>query len=641
MITILRVSRTASLLTAEVFEELFVRHIGSAFTLRRASLETWCSSILGPPEAPHTLDVAARHFDYTTSGIDFFCPNWECIPLTPLFLALRNRCRAPVRLLFISHAAGAYVMEWALLRPLLAPGDVIVTPSQSARDTVTHLSPDLSGYLRVISHPMEPLPPGRRPEPGRVVSLGRINADKLLHRQIEAVAVIRDRGRRVPSLQIAGALDDGAGRGPTPYARGLGEKIRRLGLQRHVELTGPIRGNVAKGAFISRASLLLNLSVSIEESFPKTPVESLGLGVPVLGTDWNGIRDTVGSCGRLLPVMAVGSAIGTVDLNAEQVADGIESLLAHPPRPEACRAHVEQFRPEVSVPKYRAALEEAMAMTPVYPEWPGADLPAAPPRGLLGAASPLTDLSWRELFAHQCERWTGLRQRWAGQAPPASTGDRLYAMLQMVTLPPLERFFARLPGTEVDSADRPDPGAPTRPLMERFAARAAYPGLPSARLSCAAELVVAGEVDLALRAVEQLERAAIGGTGPSYLRAEVESLMAEYGSAFQRCALALDRQPAIESEAHRVRQAARIARKWGRPELALPYLTAWLDRFPDSQESGPVWLERCVNATRAGEEYLEEAAASHRRARVLLGDIVSVAKAERLLAACRTAAVVA
>src|SRR5207253_5675612 len=139
-----------------------------------------------------------------------FCPSYEGIPLAPLFTALRNRARARARLLLIAHSPGAYVWEWAVLRPLLAEGDLIITPSENARAVITFVSPALAPFTRVVPHPMAPLPrPAMRltpPWPPRLVSLGRLHASKLLHRQIEALEVLRRRGRPVRAMDIAGSL---------------------------------------------------------------------------------------------------------------------------------------------------------------------------------------------------------------------------------------------------------------------------------------------------------------------------------------------------------------------------------------------------------------------------------------------------
>jgi hypothetical protein len=147
------------MLSAQVFETLFTHHMGSAFSLCRVSLAAWLAELLGPPEEPDTLEQAASRFSVATADYDFLCPSYEGLAFTPLLLALRNQSRARIRLLLIGHAPGMYAWEWVLLWPLLAPGDVIVAPTASARDVIAFLWPTLLPYVRVVSHPMAPLMP--------------------------------------------------------------------------------------------------------------------------------------------------------------------------------------------------------------------------------------------------------------------------------------------------------------------------------------------------------------------------------------------------------------------------------------------------------------------------------------------------
>src|SRR5262249_53961869 len=160
---------------------------------------------------------------------------------------------------------------------------VIIAPSESARRTIAYLCPEVGAFVRTIQHPMAPLgrtmTATRRP---RLATLGRIHAQKLTHRLIEAMVHLRTRGTKAPRLEIGGPLDDGGWHGPHPYTRMLREKVRRLQLEERVTFVGPVRGDAAKSAFLSTANAVVNLSVTIEESFPKTPVESLGVGVPVV-----------------------------------------------------------------------------------------------------------------------------------------------------------------------------------------------------------------------------------------------------------------------------------------------------------------------------------------------------------------------
>jgi len=617
------------LLTAEVFEEMFRRHLGAAFAVDVVDQAEWCRRFMGPPRAPLPLDEAATRFAAACAGADFICPGYESIPLAPLFLALRNRAGSPARLLLISHAAGAYAMEWTLLPPLLAPGDIVVAPSESARATIDFLCPAMAPYVRVVPHPMQPLPAGPR-DPRRVVSMGRINAGKLIHRQIDAMDRLRARGHELPRMEIAGALDDFGDFGPHAYGRALGERIRRLGLEDHVRLVGPVRGLEARGAFLSGAALVVNLSTTVEESLPKTPLEALGVGVPVLGTAWDGLHDTVGDCGELVPLHRAGAGIGAVDVDPDAVADAMERLLADPPSPERCRAHAALFSPEVAIAGYRAVMEASLAeRAGALPPWPAADLPATPPAGTLAATAPLTAFTWREVFDLHLASCNRERAAWEGDTVAPGPGDRLRGILYAALRAPLELFLARLPPLPA-----PGPGAPpARPegFVERLAAAAAAPALLSGRLICLAEVAGAGRTDLLRPALAEMEAEGIDTAEINTLYVEAELRDGNFEAAHARATDGLVRWPPGEHEWFRVRQVARVARRWGRPDLATPWQTEWLDRYPDSQESGPVWLELAVDSMRAGDG--ATAARAVARARLLLGEVPTVDKVERMLAA--------
>jgi len=643
VIEILRLARHADLITAEVFEELFTREFGRQFAVQPLPLVAWCRAVLGPPAVGLSLDGAAQRFAAATRGAHFLCPNWESIVLAPLLLALRNRGRARIGLLLIAHAPGAYAFEWALLRPLLRPGDVVVAPSESAKATIECLCRDLAPWIRVIPHPMAPLPLSEA-RPGldtRVVSLGRVTPGKLLHRQIDAIDLLRSRRRPLPVMEIAGAVDDAGRSGPHPYARALTERIHRLRLDDRVRLVGPVRGSAAKAQFLSRANLLLNLSVTVEESFGKAPVEALGLGVPVLGTRWDGLPETIGHGGALVPVSVTDRT--PVDVGAEAIADAIERLLVAPPSRDACAEQAARFAPSVVLRSYRAALEEAVdAETPdTHSAYlPAADEPAAPTAGLLSVLPPLTRMSWTELFDHYLGTCQSVRASWEGATSAVvSTGDRLRGLILASTRRPIERFLAGQ-GTTIPASARTESGPRETDFIERLAASAATPGLVSGRLACLGEVRSAGRLDLLTRGVRQLEREGVCNLGLAFLRAEAHCLAGEYEAGFLVCRSTLDLGADGDITANALRQLARIARAWRQPSRALPMLTAWLDRFPDAPEAGAVWLDRSVNALQAADATanLDDARLSLERARALLGDLPIVEKVDVLLALRRAPA---
>ncbi|GJG89796.1 hypothetical protein tb265_49770 [Gemmatimonadetes bacterium T265] len=659
---VLRIRRPSALLTAQAYEQLFDLQLGSTFAVTAVPLVAWCDAVLGPAGAPPDLSAAGRRFAALTADYDYFAPNFECIPLAPLLLAARNRGGARARLLFIAHAAGAYAFEWALLAPLLAPGDVVVAPSESARRTIEFLCPALRPYLHVVHHPMRPLPAGparpRSPVP-HVVSLGRVHALKLVHRQIEALALLRAARRPTPTMDVGGPLDDAGWAGPHPYTRTLADKVRRLGLTERVRFVGAVRGDAAKGAFLSRADALVNLSVTLEESFPKTPVEALGVGVPVLGTDWNGLRDTVGPCGVLVPVRPAGDEFAPLDVDPADVADALGALVAAPPAPDRCRAWAAQFGPDVILPRYQAVLDRAAAVGEAarhaVPAWPHATTPAAPAAGLLAHAAPLNALAWGDLFTVHAAWASAVRRGWAGGPRVVTDGDRLRSVLDAAVTPDLSRFFARGPAA-APAADVAPPHVPshtppratsgpgtaraTAPVVEIsavLATAAAEPGTLAGRLACVGELLAVGVVADAVRAWERIPHAALAPARRAYWTARLSGASERPQDALSHALRACAAAPLGEHDWPYLRELARCARGAGDPAVALDALREWLRRYPDAQESGPVWLELAVNATRARPALAAEADDALQHASALLGDIPAVAKLRRRIDATRNA----
>ncbi len=111
--------------------------------------------------------------------------------------------------------------------------------------------------------------------------------------------------------------------------------------------------------------------------------------------------------------------------------------------------------------------------------------------------------------------------------------------------------------------------------------------------------------------------------------------------AFDRAGRLLDLTSDDSATVFRLRQVARIARAAGAPERALPSLAEWLDRFPDSPDSGQLWLDRCLNASSSGNGvHASEAVTALGQARVLLGDSPLLERVERLVVCAQATAAV-
>jgi glycosyltransferase involved in cell wall biosynthesis len=191
--------------------------------------------------------------------------------------------------------------------------DIIVAPTRNAAETIRFIYPVLSSYIRVVNHPIRSLADFRMgkdgsarnsylPDDKYLVVFSRIHPDKLLHRAIEAIDILKNKGKTI-KLLIAGRLTVEGGNKNTTYAAILTKKVEALGLVDDVRFLSEIRDPGEKADYLRHSVALLNLSVTLEESFGKSIVEALSVGTPVIATKWNGFDETVGRCGVLVPVV--------------------------------------------------------------------------------------------------------------------------------------------------------------------------------------------------------------------------------------------------------------------------------------------------------------------------------------------------
>jgi glycosyltransferase involved in cell wall biosynthesis len=358
-----------TLISADVFEQNFSRACGDWAEICREHPRQWLDRTLAPQKNGQAtaFTAAVAGFARSTAGYDFVSPGFNGFHLLPLLAILRGD-QGP-RLLFIAHAPVQHAVELSLVADLLRPGDVIICPSRNAREILCAFSARLAPYAVGIPHCIPPLP--RPPvlaaaSPRRIVSLGRITEDKLIHRQIDALALCVQQGGSDVVMEIAGPCVDERGR-VLGYVHELQARVRRLGLERQVRFVGPLHGPEEQGAFLAGAAVCVNLSRAAEESFGKTCAEAVTMGVPVVATRWNGLPETVGPCGDLLPVQRV-KGRWIVDVDPADCARAIRRLLHDPPSPADFSRQQRVFSSDCIGGAYKKALLQPPADAGTAPE---------------------------------------------------------------------------------------------------------------------------------------------------------------------------------------------------------------------------------------------------------------------------------
>ena len=590
-VRILRLTPSTMFVSAASFEEAFMRHQAGAFVTASAESKRWIGDVLRGGGLP--TDEQASRFVAATDGVDFLFPGYDLASALPLLVELRNRSRSGVRFLVRAHSPALCPLEWALLCALIMPGDVILCPSTSARALLTYLAPPLEGNLVVSPAPVGALPSPRsrdaRPgRPIRLVTLGRVMPAKLLHRVIDGVASLPPSLRLRIRLWMAGPLTDNGGR-RLPYATSLAARARRLGIADGIRLPGLVQGDEAKARFLGAADLLVNLSVSAEESFGMAIVEALSVGTPVVVTRWDGLPETAGPAGVAVPVTLRGP-LAACDTEPGDVAAGIEAAVGDPTLRARCHGQAARFEPARTAASLAAALHGALAARNLA----SADgvtredlreRRAAPDRGLLARTAPLPELGWSEIFE------ASFSQRPRG-------GD-LRRQLVEALLPPITRFMA---GMTPPAGDGESEGRLITATSEMVAhwhnAVAGTTARPASRLKTFRSLTGRGA---AVRFLE-IERARAAG---------------EHTLAADLACQSIDRLLADAGAEHAVRALRQLAVVCGaaaREGDAIARLSTWLSVFPDEPATPAVWLLLSQLAARAA-----SAASSPGSRRRLLG----------------------
>lgn len=632
--TILRLAAPSRLVSARVFESLFDAHHGTWFHTERQDHDAFFNRVLGPPgkddtRAEKDTDVLKR-FREATGPFDFICPGFQSTRLIPRLLDLRNRSGARARLLFINHSPGAFPYVFSLLPGLIRQGDIITAPSACGTRVITALAPALLPFVHKIHHPMalpEPMRLDRRQD--TILTLGRLVPEKLIHVQIEALARLRAITGRDVHMVVAGEtrnLDTGK---PSAYARSLGAACRRLNLQGKVSFPGVVSGR-EKQKLLGSASLMLYLSATLEETFPKAAVEGLGAGLPVVAAHWDGFAEVVGECGRLVRFGLTPSR--SLELSPEAVATAMARCLAHPPSAEACRRQAARFNPENARAGYEKAVTRAMAHNP-------ADAPAQESfrgqgtvmeditgEGLLAGLPFLSRLSFAQAFKEYLAYTGHIRRSWeSGKPIPASdAGYNTDLATSMALERKLAYFYADMPGSAARPHTSPVGMLAPEPMENRLAQAVGESPDRDTASACLLRLMEMDRPDLLEDALNTMAPDRFHRVR-AYAETWLLCQQKKPDQALDRFLSAFDPEAFQSHEWPLLRLLGRICRQGGHnhPGIA-SILRQWLDRWPDSPGSGLVWLDHAaILGAETGWEN-PRASESLDRAQVLLGETASI-----------------
>lgn len=635
---VLRPTRHSELISANVFDQIFKDNLGSVLDINLIDTKEWFDTILGPLNTPYSFEYSAGVFKEVSGCYDFFCPSFECFPATPYFLSLRNFSGSNVRLLFIAHSPGMYIMEWIMLSRILKPGDTIIAPGNSARRVIEFLCPELSDFVEVIPHPIHALqhPVGQTGESSnRIVTLSRIVETKLIHKQIEAMSLLQKRGHHKLIMEIGGSLNTSCSDDYTQYTLTLKAMINRLGLQNSVVLKGTIIDDDAKAAFLSSAKASVNLSNSLEEACPKAPVESLSLGIPVVATYWNGFPETVGKAGKLLAFEE--DEFGNIDLPAGSIADAIESLLENPPSKKECMDHAEKYAPDLIAERYCTILENRCNMNPAEVT-ENIDILTCNDRscdwkGFVGDIGIVNSFTWQELFSFHSDFVRQQHLYISGSNPQNSSCEEvLRDLIVYATKKPLESFYGCKSLDKWYTNDIQDLQKISHQddFVHKLTVSLLKSPLITSRVACLFYVSNRNDLEYFDRVLSSVNTDVLpSGTAHLY-RSKFFYAKRQYSEAFEDIQK-VNLNQLKEFNTHFLRHYVKICRKLKTYSEPVTILKKWLSKHPDGYLSGPIWLDLAVILSDSGN--YSEAGENIKRAESLLGNIPVIQKVKEKITA--------
>ena len=190
---------------------------------------------------------------------------------------------------------------------------------------------------------------------------GRVTAEKNVH---DAITMFRRIAQDHPAarLWVVGMVEERPSEfGPPPTANSLKGAFRALlqedGLAKRVIFWGAVPPEDVPG-LLGAADVAVNLTLNGDENFGYGAVEAMAAGLPVIGTDWGGLKDTIehGATGFLVPTVVTPIGVGVDRWRAWQSARSlVESTELRRRMGAAARARAFRL---FSVDRFAAAVAE-------------------------------------------------------------------------------------------------------------------------------------------------------------------------------------------------------------------------------------------------------------------------------------------
>jgi glycosyltransferase involved in cell wall biosynthesis len=212
-------------------------------------------------------------------------------------LLLREKLGWDIPFIFILYKIWPLTDQYALSIPLLRKSDIIITPSQYAKECFLRISDKFK--VHVIPHFLDVnfirnnISHNLKKDTKIITFMGRLLRRKGIGTLIECMPEII---AKVPNahLNIIGPLGgmEIADHSKSSYVKKLEKRIKKLELTDRVHFKGML-SCLNKYKILSESNIFVNPTLALDEIFGIVTIEALACGVPVIATKWAANREII------------------------------------------------------------------------------------------------------------------------------------------------------------------------------------------------------------------------------------------------------------------------------------------------------------------------------------------------------------
>ncbi|MCM8824422.1 MAG: glycosyltransferase family 4 protein [Candidatus Omnitrophica bacterium] len=211
---------------------------------------------------------------------------------------LRDKFGIDIPFILPLRSVFPWVRSYVFIIPLIREYDIIYSPSQYAKESFLRISYKFNVYVIPNSLDIKMIHnniAGCDKDKNRkiITFMGRLVKDKGIEIILENMPKIIDKVKNA-HLNIIGPLSSvGIKDYPKhPYVKSLEDKIKKLKLLSRVHFKG-VQLGVNKYKMLAASDIFVTPTIAFGETFCIANLEALACGVPVITTNWGGVREII------------------------------------------------------------------------------------------------------------------------------------------------------------------------------------------------------------------------------------------------------------------------------------------------------------------------------------------------------------